>query len=351
MLVLSGDIGGTNTRLQLTEYSRNNKFNVLHRQNFSNANFKSLSEILQAFAKHTDLSLEKLEKINQVCFAVAGPISEGKVQFTNLPWFVEETQLKAELNLQNVKLINDFEAIAYGIRTLSPQNIRCLQPGLPQKDSPISIIGAGTGLGVALVHNTIVTPTEGGHVDFAPTDESQMQLLAYLRKQHHRVSVERVLSGPGLTNIYKCCRNFPLYNQQENPNLKFLIQNAAAPAADILHYAVNEGDPISLRSMDIFIKCYGSVAGNLALTTLPRGGLYIVGGIAPKILSLLEDGRFLDSFLDKGRMTHLLKEIPIQVVLDSHVGLQGAANYGYQLGVNEKARGKHAKGLTSENFN
>jgi glucokinase len=369
MLILSGDIGGTNTRLQLTEYYKNQKFDVLHRQNFSNANFKSFPEILNAFALGSDLSLKK---IDQACFAVAGPISDGKVQFTNLPWFIEESRLEAELNLKSVKLINDFEAIGYGIQTLSSENMSHLQTGNPQKEGPISIIGAGTGLGVALLHTIkisgktktqpLVTATEGGHVDFAPTDDSQMQLLSYLRKKHHRVSVERVLSGPGLTSIYKFCRDFPLYNQQENSNLKFLVHNAADPAADILHYAVKEGDPISLRAMDIFIKCYGAVCGNLALTTLPRGGLYIVGGIAPKILSLLQDGRFLDSFLDKGRMTNLLKEIPVRVVLDAHIGLQGAANYGYQLTqigrsnslespprVSEKVRGKNVKGLTSEN--
>jgi glucokinase len=350
MLILSGDIGGTNTRLQLTEYSKNNQFKLLHRQNFLNSNFKNFPEILEVFTQHSKLPLKDIE---QTCLAVAGPISEGKVQFTNLPWFIEESRLEIELNLKNVKLINDFEAIGYGIQTLSPEHIVNLQPGIAKKDGPISIIGAGTGLGVALLHTyekmDLVTATEGGHVDFAPTDESQMQLLSYLRKKHHRVSVERVLSGPGLTSIYKFCRDFPLYNQQENADLKFLVHNAADPAADILHYAVQEGDPISLRSIDIFIKCYGAVCGNLALTTLPKGGLYVVGGIAPKIISLLQDGRFLESFLDKGRMTNLLKEIPVQVVLDAHIGLQGAANYGYQLGVKAKARKKNAKGHTPTN--
>ncbi len=352
MLILSGDIGGTNTRLQLTEYSHhtNQKFKLLHRQNFLNSHFKNFPEILRAFIEHAHIALKDVE---HTCLAVAGPISEGKVQFTNLPWFIEESRLEEELKLKNIKLINDFEAVGYGIQTLAPENIVTLQTGHVAQNGPISIIGAGTGLGVALLHihekNALVTPTEGGHVDFAPTDESQMQLLSYLRKKHHRVSVERVLSGPGLTSIYKFCRDFPLYNQQENPELKFLVHNAADPAADILQYAVQKGDPICLRSIDIFIKCYGAVCGNLALTTLPKGGLYVVGGIAPKIISLLQDGRFLESFLDKGRMTQLLKEIPVHVVLDAHIGLQGAANYGYQLGVKEKARGKNAKGHTPEN--
>ncbi len=351
MRILSGDIGGSNSRLQLTEYETASKFHILHRQHFSNVSFKNFSDVLSTFLKETD---PPLAKIHQACFAVAGPILEGKVKCTNLPWVLEEQALQKNLNLKHVKLINDFEAVGYGISTLLPENKVCLQAGKVVAEGPISIIGAGTGLGVALIHSCqgyrVVTPTEGGHVDFAPTDEDQMQLLNYLRKKHHRVSVERVLSGLGIHSIYRFCREFPLYNQQENPELKFLVHNANDPAADILHYAIHEGDPISLRSVDIFIKCYGSVSGNLALTTLPRGGLFIVGGIAPKILNLLQEGRFLANFLDKGRMSNLLKEIPIHVVLDSHIGLQGAANYGYQFRLNLQTRGRHATGLTSKNL-
>jgi glucokinase len=330
MLILSCDIGGTNSRLQLTRYSNRLEFEVLHREHFANSDFQSFLQVLSAFLKEKPLTT----KIECACFAVAGPILNGKVQCTNLPWFLDEADLTQELGF-TVKLMNDFEAIGYGLSTLASDNVLSLQPGKRDPEGPISLIGAGTGLGIALVHSyqghSIVTPTEGGHVDFSPTDDEQMQLLSYLRKKHHRVSVERILSGPGLSNVYKFCREFPLYNQQENPQLKFLMHHAADPAADILRYATQEGDPISLRTIDIFIKCYGAASGNLALTTLPRGGLFIVGGIAPKILPLLQDGRFLDSFLDKGRMSSLLKDIPIQIVLDPYIGLQGATNYGYQI--------------------
>ena len=331
-LVLSGDIGGTNTRLQLTQFQSASDFNILTRESYPSGAYRSINEIIATFFKDSNTNASQIDSI---CFAVAGPIVDGKVKFTNLPWFIDAERLKKDFNTDNLKLINDFEAIGYGIATLDKDGVTPLQAGKPQKTGPISLIGAGTGLGIALVHHLgdighSVTATEGGHVDFSPNDQSQMELLAYLRKKHHRVSAERVVSGPGIVNIYKYCREYPLYNQQEDAELHYQVHNATDPAAEIMRHATTLGDPMSLRTIDIFIKCYGAISGNLALTTLPTGGLYVVGGIAPKILPLLKDGRFIDSFTDKGRMTKLLKDIPVTVVLDTNIGLQGAANYGFR---------------------
>lgn len=329
MLVLSGDIGGTNTRLQLTKFGKGKKFEILTRESYPSGKYRSINEIMEKFFKESKIDASQIDSL---CFAVAGPIADGKVKFTNLPWFIDAARLKKDFGIEKLSLINDFEAIGYGISTLTKDSVCTLQAGKPHPQGPVSLIGAGTGLGIALVHNVndshIVTATEGGHVDFSPNDQSQVELLAYLRKKHHRVSAERVVSGLGIVNIYKYCRNFPLFNQQEDPELHFLFHNSSDPAAEIMRYATELGDPMSLRAIDIFIKCYGAISGNLALTTLPYGGLYVVGGIAPKILPLLKDGRFIGSFSDKGRMTQLLKDIPVFVVLDTNIGLQGAANYG-----------------------
>lgn len=331
MLILSGDVGGTRTRLQLTRFSTKSDYQVLAEHEFSNLEYASFPEIVKLFLK--DQALES-QSINSACFAVAGPIIGGAVKFTNLPWFISEKELKSELNLNAIKLINDFEAVGYGIDTLKEPDMHVLQKGEPRLKRPRAMIGAGTGLGVAVsvpdegVYHVI--PTEGGHVDFAPIDDIQMRLLKYMQKKLHRVSVERVLSGQGIVNIYNFIREHPLFNEVENSTLKRLLfaTPEEAPAL-ITEYAIKVADPMAMRTLDLFIRIYGAAAGNLALTTLPLSGLYIVGGIAPKLLSEFIDGRFLKVFNDKGRMSGLLKTVPVYIVLNTHIGLQGAANYAY----------------------
>jgi glucokinase len=174
-----------------------------------------------------------------------------------------------------------------------------------------------------------VLPTEGGHVDFSPTDDVQVNLLAFMRKKRHRVSNERLVSGQGLVNIYDYVRTHPLINEEENAELHLALFNVEDQAAEISRYAIVHHDPMAMYALDLFVKIYGACAGNLALMTLPYSGLYIVGGIAPKLLHHLMDGRFLAAYSDKGRMSDLLKSIPIYIVLDTDIGLQGAANYAY----------------------
>lgn len=331
MIVLAGDIGGTKTRLQLTDFSDGNK-TIIAREKFFNAEHKSLAAIIQPFL---DKNAVKNNDIDSACIAVAGPIINGTVEFTNLPWFIETDVLKEKLGIDNVKLINDFEAIGHGVETLTDDDVHVLQTGEPKENGVRALVGAGTGLGVGLMvhggsHYTVL-PTEGGHTDFAPTDDDQMALLKYLRKKWHRVSAERVISGPGLVHIYQYVRDNPVYNEQENHDLRRELHRSSKPAAVISAYATEQGDPMALRAVDIFIRAYAGKAGDLALTSLCFGGLYLVGGIAPKLIEQLSDGRFTETFCDKGRMSTLVSEVPVYLVLDTHIGLQGAANYAKEL--------------------
>lgn len=328
-ITLSGDVGGTKTRLQLTQFTTNADPLILARTEYQNREFAQFVDII------ADFTTAHPTKIDSTCIAVAGPIIEGVVKVTNLPWFFSEYDVAELLHNTAVKFINDFEAVGYGIPLLTADDLHTLQHGKPQPDALAAIIGAGTGLGVSLLQQkngkTAVIHTEGGHVDFAPSDDLQQELLAHLRRRFHRVSNERVVSGIGIENIYKFFLTTSAYAECEHPKLRHLSHFSNNFAADITHYALEHNDPIALSTVDTFIKCYGTVAGNLALTTLPYAGLYIAGGIAPKLLSQMQDGRFIHAFRDKGRMSDLLLDIPIHIILNTHVGLIGAAYYATTL--------------------
>lgn len=334
-MVLSGDIGGTNTRLQITTNNDIIKNKIIFQKKYLAVNYDSLSEIIKIFLKESHISKDKIES---VCIAVAGPVKNNKVTFTNLPWQLTEYELSKVLNLDihKVKLINDFESIGYGIDDLSPNDLICLQKSSYAASSHgnniRSMIGAGTGLGMGFIINhdkkKIVYPSEGGHQDFAPVNNEQIKLFQFLKSKLHRVSIERVCSGPGLMNIYKYVVSDPLYNQIESPELKRQLYNDKIDKGQIItKYALEHNDPMALRALDIFISIYGSIAGNLALLTLPTNGLFIVGGIAPKIIQSIKHGSFMNHFHDKGRFSPLMKEFPVYIVKDTDVGLKGAAQF------------------------
>ncbi|CAD7930403.1 unnamed protein product [Amoebophrya sp. A25] len=405
MIILAGDVGGTNTRLQLTEHNPHaadlfgtkdvhgqhvddtprsmqasdcgsasssiyrsnykNTVKVLHTQRYKAADYNGLEEIIDLFLQESGLDKKK-HKIEACCIAVAGPVVAGEVEFTNLPWGIHERDLARGLGLDvsRVKLINDFVANGYGIETLeikidktssSPPTLErvlqqhpdvlCLQEPLEtisdeeRMSTPIATIGAGTGLGYGIVtrcpltgHTTSVFPSEGGHMDFAPVDDEQLGLFHHLRRKLHRVSAERICCGPGIVNIYSYCKENPLYNSPENPQLRrelCRVREVDKPA--LIFKYVQEKDPMCLRTMDIFIKVYGALAGNWALGVLPKQGLFILGGIGPRIAKEMSDGRFIDKFRDKGRMSGLVRNIPVYLVLNGDVGLQGAAVYASRL--------------------
>jgi len=336
MYILSGDIGGTNTRLEVS-FLENGATKSIAIRKYKGASFNCLSDVIDTFLKEVDL----VGKIDSACLAVAGFVSNGEVEVTNLPWMVSEQYLSEGLGItkDKVKVINDFEAIGYGIESLDEKNdIITIQKGKKDEDTLSAVVGAGTGLGMCLVaydkdHNPRVFKTEGGHVDFAPVDDEQVELFRFMRKTFHRVSPERFCSGYGIYNIYKYVVKHPLYNQPECMELRrelFSVSDSDK-AAVVVRYAVEHQEPSALRTIDLFLSIYGSIAGNLALTSLPFRGLYIAGGIAPRLIEQIKQSQFLEKFRDKGRMSNMMKDFPVHIIMNTDVGLIGARTYAASL--------------------
>lgn len=315
---LAADIGGTKTLFQLT--MENDE--VLLEQEYVSQQFANFHLVLAKFLSQDEI---KNYTIERACFAVAGPVSGRDANVTNLPWQLNADELANSFNIDHVHLCNDFEAVAHGIACLTDDEIVTLQQGEVDETLPRAIIGAGTGLGQALLFpigtNWQVVSTEGGHTDFAPTDGLQTLLLEHLIERFGHVSYERVLSGMGLVTIYEFLRAYKQYD--ENPQLRQAMISDD-PAAAISKFANEQGDPLALESLDLFIQIYGAQAGNLALTVSPRGGLYIAGGIAGKNIERIKQGKFINAFIAKGRMQSLMEKIPVYVITQPKVGLLGA---------------------------
>lgn len=328
--ILSGDIGGTNTRLMLANIDKpHKKLTIVHQKSYKNKEFPEFKQIISEFlAEHKSPIKNRL--VDAACFAIAGPIINQSVKLTNLPWKISAKNLKKELDLPII-LINDFSAIGYGIPHLTEKDQITLQSAKKQSNSPIAFLGAGTGLGVGLMTPTekqkyLVLQTEGGHIDFAPTNAIQQKILDFLNKKYHRVSVERVLSGHGLANIYEYLQQDPPYGISESPKLLHRLETTGSqdPAQIISEFALEKKDMLAQIALDEFCKIYGSFCGNIGLTTLCYGGLYIAGGIAPKILPIIQKGDFIRKFKDKGRMSNLLNAIPLFLITDPDIGLKGS---------------------------
>ena len=316
MKVLVGDIGGTKTLLQITELEGNH-VHIYHTERFASNAWTGFTPLLEEFLSTTAVRPEK------ACLAVAGPVDENRARLTNLPWEdLDAISLASHFKMRSILLINDFQAIGHGIAGLTENEFATLQEGREYLHAPRALLGAGTGLGQSILvwENGSYVPleTEGGHADFSPLNEEQDRLLQFLRIRYGHVSYERLLSGAGLVNIYQF-----LYSSLF-PAGEPLTINATIDPAAISTAALNTSDPIAVRSLHLFVRIYGQQAGNLALTCLARGGVYIAGGIAPQILSVLQNGEFIQAFRSKGRMERLLVEIPVRVVLNPHVGLLGA---------------------------
>ncbi len=330
-VVLAGDIGGTKTILRLVEVTQDQdcpQLKLLHEQNYPSQDYPDLVPIVKAFLDEADYSGD----VARACFGIAGPVVNNSSQLTNLSWSLEGRRLADELMIEAVTLINDFAAIGYGVLGLQAEDLHVLQEADPSQkqrsDAPLAVLGAGTGLGECFLigrgKQTHVGATEGGHSDFAPRTPLEFDLLDYLKTSQSlkRVSVERVVSGQGIVSIYQflCDRHF-----QNHPNSRQMLA-LETPAAAISNAALDESDEISQKTMEMFVSAYGAEAGNLALKLLPYRGLYVAGGIAAKILPLLHrNDTFMTAYLDKGRVSPLLKEIPVEVVLEPKVGLIGAA--------------------------
>lgn len=321
MRVLAGDIGGTKVLLQLAEFERGS-YRVIAEQRFESGAYHGLLPLVRELLRMTASTAPP----DAACFGVAGPVvptPDGQAaRVTNLPWVVESAPIARELGIRRVRLINDFQAVGYGIEALRPEDVVALQAGESLREAPRAVVGAGTGLGQALLvweydHYESIA-TEGGHVDFAPTDELQIELLRHLSERYGRVSYERVLSGPGLVNLYS------FFTSRGQPTSADLLRAEDPPAA-ITAAALQGHDQAAAATLRLFLKVYGAHAGNVALNCLARGGVFIAGGIAPKILPALRDGSFVRAFADKGRMSALLVSIPVHVITNERVGLLGAA--------------------------
>ncbi|GAX38563.1 glucokinase [Nodularia sp. NIES-3585] len=333
-LLLAGDIGGTKTILRLVEASDSLELQTIYEETYRSGDFPDLVPLVQQFLIKANTPVPQ-----KACFAIAGPVVDNTAKLTNLTWFLDTDRLKQELGIDSMCLINDFAAVGYGIFGLSKKDLLTLQVGKHKLEAPIAIIGAGTGLGQGFLikqgNYYQVFPSEGGHADFAPRSELEFQLLKYLLDKHdiQRVSVERVVSGQGVVAIYQFLRDRKISG--ESPEIAQVVrtweqqagqqEKTVDPGAAIGVAAIQGSDRLSVQTLQLFVDIYGAEAGNLALKFLPYGGLYIAGGIAPKIQTLLQKGNFLLNFSQKGRMRSLLEDIPVYIILNQQVGLIGAA--------------------------
>jgi glucokinase len=323
-VVIAADVGGTHSKLALA-VSDEVGSRIVVRKVYASGEHAGFETILQQFLDEPEV-MPHAADVCAGCIAVAGPVENGVARLTNLPWSIEEDDLARRFSIPQLSVINDFAAAALGIARLEVSDLLTLQVGVAVPHANRVIVGAGTGLGVAwLTWNEgryCVHPSEGGHADFAPMDETQDRLLQHLRSELGRVSVERVLSGDGLTRIFEFLRQ---ERGAAAPTQALLDAMALGDdAGAISKLALEKCDLLAQRALDVFASAYGAFAGNMALTALAHGGVYIAGGIAPKIAAKLEDGTFMRAFVAKGRLRSLLETIAVHVVINPYVGLLGA---------------------------
>ncbi len=332
-MILAGDVGGTKTELAIFE-SPPGHSGALREERYASRDFPSLAAIIRHF-----LEAGPGVSVSAACFGVPGPVVDGRCTTTNLPWTLDERVLASEIPAPRAKLLNDLEAMAWGVMEMPAHETVILQEGVSRPGN-MALVAAGTGLGEALMvwdgTQHVVVSSEGGHGDFAARNEAEMGLLAYLRRQLDHVSNERVLSGPGLFNIYRYLRSRG--EVAEPPWLTERIRGGD-PSVAVGEAGLANQDPVCVEALDLFASIYGAVAGNLALTVLAVGGVYVGGGIAPKLRAKLTDGTFVRAFRDKGRLAALLESVPVRLVLNEQAPLLGAARIGNQMsGRREGAR-------------
>jgi glucokinase len=322
-MILAGDIGGTRTRLAAFQ-TEGSKLQLVVEKTFKSQQHDGLHEIIGTFVKTEGIP------VHSACFGVAGPVRDGKSKISNLPWTIDSRELAAQLKLGTVGLINDLEAYAYGIDALESKDFVTLSEGLgDDAEGNRVVIAARTGLGVAGLywdgfrHHPF--PCEGGHADFASKNELEAELAQYLRKKYDHVSSERILSGPGIKNIYDFLRDA---GKAEEPAwLQKQMAEAPDQPALISQLALEKKAAICDQALNIFVGVYGSETGNRALNFMATGGVFIGGNIAAKIASRMQDPIFMNSFLNKGRMSALLADMPVKIVMNDDSGIIGAAQY------------------------
>jgi len=321
-MILAGDIGGTKCNLALVE-KREDGFHVRHKRSFPSRAFSQLAEIVAAFLAEARefVASAPAGKIVAAGFGVAGPVIAGQVRVTNLGWGVDADSLARQIGVGGVALLNDLEAAAYGLRWLGSGQIHTLNPGTPRPRAAQALIAAGTGLGEAILHwggdRYIAAPTEGGHCDFAPRTDQEIELLRYMKRAGEPVSFEMILSGRGFLTLHEF-----LDARVRHPGFD---GSETDPAPEITRRALDGSCPVCVQTLNLWVSVYGAEAGNLALKTLSLGGMFVAGGIVARILPKMSDGTFLRAFCQKSKFAGLLSQIPVHVVLSDESPLLGAA--------------------------
>lgn len=318
-MVLAGDIGGSKTHLGLYRLGKGRPGLILL-ETYSSRDFSNLEDLVSRFLKAHPVSVQA------VCFGVAGPVMGGKCRTTNLPWEVSEIRLKRRFKGSRVRLLNDLTATALAIPLLAARERITLNPVRPARRGNLGLVAPGTGLGEALLvfdgRKYIPVPSEGGHADFPVSSADHLDLWRYLRERYSHVSVERVLSGPGLVNIYSWLRDSGRF--RESPHIGMRL-GGTDPARVISEEGLRGEDPLCREALYQFVALLGAEAGNMALKGMTLGGVFLGGGIPPKILGALKEGPFLEAFFHKGRFAALMRRIPVRVILNDKTALLGAA--------------------------
>jgi glucokinase len=341
-MILAGDVGGTKVHLALYSFA-GGRPKVVREQKFPSSDYANLDEVVRAFQAQAG---DKKEHITAACFGCPGPVRDGRLKLTNLPWTLDEHEMERSLGIKHIFLINDLEANGYGIPELAPEKLFTLHEGDPKTVGHRGLVSAGTGLGEALLiwdaklerHRPL--PSEGGHCDFAPRNDREIALLQHLQRTlKGRVSFERVVSGLGMKNVYEFLRDD---QKMEEPAWLRERMEKEDPNAVIGQCGEDGSSEICAETLQMFVSAFGAEAGNVALKVLAMGGMYLGGGIAPKILKTLENGEFMRAFLDKGRLSPLLEAVPVRVILDETCALLGAAAFAESLVAEISGRSERA---------
>jgi glucokinase len=323
-MLIAGDIGGTKTLLALYTPEAGARAPLVERE-YQSAAFADLRDMVRAFLAETGRTAEV------ACFDVAGPVLAGRARLTNLPWVLDEEGLRRDLGLRRVMLLNDLKAIAYAVPRLRPDELHVLNAGRPEPHGPLAVVAPGTGLGEAFLiwsgSEYVACSSEGGHADFAPGNAQQAELWRYLSKRYGHVAYERVCSGSGIPNIYDFLRDAG--EAAEAPGFAARLAGATDRTPLIVQAGMTDpvGNPLCAAALDIFVSVLGAEAGNMALKVMATGGVYLAGGMPPRVLERLGEGRFMRPFAAKGRLSEVLQAIPVNVVI-ARAALIGAALYG-----------------------
>lgn len=322
--ILAGDIGGTKTSLGIFSMGKRRPLMKAFKS-YSSREYRGLEEIIKTFLSQNRYLVKK------ACFGVAGPVNKGICKTTNFPWTVNASKIKKIFVMEDVRLINDLSAMAAAVPYLTGSELHVINHARPEKNGNISIIAPGTGLGQALLIYSekayIPVPSEGGHVDFAPNNALEAGLLRFLWRQHDHVSIERIISGMGILNIYDFLKSTGKYSEPRRLSVRIKGDD---PAKVINELAREKAQKLCLKTIDLFLSILGAAAGNLALTGLTKGGVYIGGGIPPKLLWRIKEDAFMNAFTGKGRFKGIMEKIPVNLILNNNAGLLGAAITGFK---------------------